>query len=317
MGTNAGGGAASTHVGNGFSRRTSSDHHHQHHASPARRVYPVAPAYSSSPYYGHGGGTTEEFKYARRRRQDRTISQPIFRIFVTIILGSALIICLRYNRGNGANVAVPSPRQGTTTLAQNTVTDEATKDTKLRGGMSKHERAAAALLLADIIVHAEHDAEEEILKSKILASTTGTAPRLGVDDDDYFLLAGENSVPGAGHAYLPYEIDALDNSNHLAVGVWIKPNKLSDKRNRVIWSTLDSGVCGGASGSSTKDDIGGMELSIEGGQVTLRYISEDGSCQAIVGKQDIVQCNSQSISTSSRDSPSKGYIKVGSREAST
>ena len=155
--------------------------------------------------------------------------------------------------------------------------------------MSKHERAAAALLLADIIVHAEHDAEEEILKSNFFASTTGTAPRLGVDDDDYFLLAGENSVPGAGHAYLPYEIDALDNSNHLAVGVWIKPNKLSDKRNRVIWSTLDSGACGGASGSSTKDDIGGMELSIEGGQVTLRYISEDGSCQAIVGRQDTVQ----------------------------
>ena len=195
VGTNAGGGAASTHVGNGFSRSTSSDHHHQHHASPARRVYPVAPTYSSSPYYGHGGGTTEEFKYALRRRQGRsstgTISQPIFRIFVTIILGSALIICLRYNRGNGANVAVPS--QAESTPAQNTVTDEATKDTKLRGGMSKHERAAAALLLADIIVHAEHDAEEEVESLRLLQRRRRWL-RLSLDLLQVFLEKGQPSL---------------------------------------------------------------------------------------------------------------------------
>lgn len=310
VGNNAGW-DASTHVGDGSSRNTSSDHHH---ASPARRVYPQAPAYSSSPYYdrnqyyyssssnmhvnnnhfvsnAHGNGATEEFKYARRRRQSSsigTICRPIFLIFMTIILGSALIIYLRYNGGNDTHVSDPTQAK-TTFLEQNTNIDEASKDTKLRGGMSKHERAAAVLLLADIIVHAEHDAEEEILKRKFLASTTGTAPRLGADDDDYFLLASEkNSLPGAGYGYLPYEIDALDKSN-LAIGVWIKPNILNGKRNRVIWSTLDSGACGGTSGSSTKDDIGGMELSIEGGQVTLRYISEDGSCQTIVGKQDIVQ----------------------------
>ena len=209
-------------------------------------------------------------------------------MFATVLLGSALIIYLKYSGDNDGNVSDPAQAKTTTPFEQSNVIDQASKETKLRGGMSKHERAAAALLLADIIVHAEHDVEEEILKGK-MASTI--ASRLGADDDDYFWLAGDDNIPGAGHAYLPYEIDALNGSN-LAVGVWIKPHKLNDKRNnRVIWSTLDSGACGGASGSSTKDDIGGMELSIDGGQVTLRYIGENGSCQAVIGKQDIVQGN--------------------------
>jgi len=262
----------------------------------------VTPMDSSNAYYGHGHyyysasnmhhslsndtGTTEDNpKYSRRRRQ-RSIastSHPTFVILAMVILGSALIIYLKYN-GNGDNTASSSvPTQPETTFEQDTVTDEAPKDSRLRGGMSKHERAAAALLLADIIVHAEHDVEEEILKGKLASRTS----RLGAIDFDYFLLTAD-VVPGAGHAYLPYEIDALNASN-LAVGIWIKPNN-GRKKNRVIWSTLDPGACGGARGRSSRDDIAGMELSIEGGHVTLRYIGEDGSCQAVVGKEDTVQC---------------------------
>ena len=84
--------------------------------------------------------------------------------------------------------------------------------------------------MADIIVHAEHDMEEEILKGKLISA----ALRLGANDDDYFWLAGEGEVAAAGHAYLPFEIDALDTS-YFAVGVWIKPNK-ERNNNRVIWT---------------------------------------------------------------------------------
>ena len=262
----------------------------QHHASPARNIYTqhpylMAPACASNAYYSPNvtATATENNKYARRRgRQSQRIATAIrlpLVIFATA-LGLALMIYLRFT---GSDDKHPYPSTLSKKIEERRDEAEAPKDSRLRGGMSKHERAAAALLLADIIVHAEHDMEEEILKGKLISA----ALRLGANDDDYFWLADEGEVPGAGHAYLPYEIDALDTS-YFAVGVWIKPNK-NRNNNRVIWSTLGPGACGGAGGSSAHDDIAGMELSIEGGQITLRYIGDDGSCQALVGSQDTVQ----------------------------
>ena len=97
---------------------------------------------------------------------------------------------------------------------------------------------------------------------------------------------------GAGYAYLPYEIDALDRTN-FAVGVWIRldasPTSGSNnaqERNRVIWSTLPPGACDSSTpkttGNNLHDDIAGMELSIHEDRVKLSYVATNGSCQSAV-----------------------------------
>ena len=79
----------------------------------------------------------------------------------------------------------------------------------LREGAGRHERAAAALLLADILVQAEHD----------VVADAAMAAGLGPDDGDYVAMAG-----GGTHAYLPYEVDALD-CPYFAVAAWIRPDE--------------------------------------------------------------------------------------------
>ena len=97
----------------------------------------------------------------------------------------------------------------------------------LREGAGRHERAAAALLLADILVQAEHD----------VVADAAMAAGLGPDDGDYVAMAG-----GGTHAYLPYEVDALD-CPYFAVAAWIRPD--------------EGGGGGGASGRRRPPPAGG------------------------------------------------------------
>ena len=165
----------------------------------------------------------------------------------------------------------------------------------LREGAGRHERAAAALLLADILVQAEHD----------VVADAAMAAGLGPDDGDYVAMAG-----GGTHAYLPYEVDALD-CPYFAVAAWIRPDEggggggsvraavaASPSRrpgNQVVWSTVPRGrCCVGSDVSSPRasEDFAGMEISIRSGRLTLTVIEENGTCRSQVtccGAKDFVK----------------------------
>lgn len=207
----------------------------------------------------------------------------------------------------GTSVSVSSSSSSSPSIIErdNQNSEEKERESsQLRGGMTKHERAAAALLLADIIVHAEHEVEEEMATSKVgqtradagrfsgFPLSNHRSYRLGENDDDYFLIAKD--VAGAGYAYLPYEIDALD-CKAFAVSVWVKldvPSGSNGRQegNRVIWSTLPPGACGSSSpraaGNNLHDDVAGMELSIDGDMVKVSYVASNGSCDSVRTLQD-------------------------------